>query len=279
MQQAAVIMTAQRERGEQARARALVRFNGLMFHGLAAASFLETAAPLHVGRLGRVFADHPDVGLWLEQVWWPQRAGHGRLLRSYVEATWPEFDWSAAYDEFHEAYRTRYGTASAGGSLALEALARCVAETQAAVFYRALASYADEPALRGLAREAGRDHAFFFDHFRSVFERCKRHESVGFAAACRTVLGASRAARDLDVAAAFQPLARHWNGNRLVPELGYGEFLERMGQLVERHAALGRVERLLFRPWARGAAHATVAACAVNPVHSAGRIQQPVGPG
>ena len=90
--QATVTIRNQRGQGERARARAIVRFNGLMFHSLAAASFLETAVPLYVNRLTHVFAGHPDVGHWLEHVWWPQKAEHGRLLREYVEATWPEFD-------------------------------------------------------------------------------------------------------------------------------------------------------------------------------------------
>ena len=49
---AATINLTQRGQNEQARIRALVRFNSVMFHGLAAASFLETAVPQHVGRLG-----------------------------------------------------------------------------------------------------------------------------------------------------------------------------------------------------------------------------------
>ena len=77
--------TTQREQGEQTRMRALVRFNGLTFHSLAAASFLEAAVPLHVDRAARIFAHEPDARLWLEQVWWPRRAELGRLLREYVD--------------------------------------------------------------------------------------------------------------------------------------------------------------------------------------------------
>lgn len=45
--QATALKSTQRKPGEHARARAIIRFNGLMFHSLAAASFLETAVPLH----------------------------------------------------------------------------------------------------------------------------------------------------------------------------------------------------------------------------------------
>ena len=247
--QATATRTVQRKQGQQARARAIVRFNGLLFHSLAAASFLEMAVPLHVNRLNQVFAARPDVVLWLEQVWWPQRAEHGRRLRDYLEATWPEFDWKAAYQEFYESYRPRSGLEGRGAGTALEALGLCVTAAQAAVFYRALANCADEPALRALARQTARDHGGCFDYFSTLFERCKRDERVGLVTSWRTVRAACRSARDFDASAAFEPLGRHWGGAPTVPELGYGEFRARMVALIQRHAALGRIERLLFRPW------------------------------
>jgi len=249
MQAIATTTTNQRQRNEQTRARALVRFNGLAFHSLAAASFLETAVPGHVNRRTQMFGAHPDVGLWLEQVWWPQRAELGRQLREYVEATWPEFDWNAAYHEYYESHRPRSGLESGHGGIALEALGLCVTAAQAALFYRALANSADEPALRALARKAACDHAGFFDTFRALFERCQQFERAGFTATWRTVIAISRSARDHDVAAAFQALAPNWKGAAIVPGLDYPEYRKRMAQLIQRHAGLGPVERLLFRPW------------------------------
>jgi hypothetical protein len=250
--QATANRTVQRKQGEQARARAIVRFNGLLFHSLAAASFLETAVPLHVNRLNPVFAARPDVVLWLEQVWWPQRAEHGQRLRAYLEATWPEFDWKSAYQEFYESYRPRSGLEGRGAGAALEALGLCVTAAQAAVFYRALANCADEPGLRALARQAACHHGACFDYFSALFERCKRVERVGLATSWRAVRAACRSARDFDARAAFEPLGRHWGGTPTVPVLAYGEFRSRMAPLIQRHAALGRIERLLFRPWLEG---------------------------
>lgn len=246
--QAIASRAALREKNQQARARAIVRFNGLLFYSLAAASFLETAAPLHVGRLGQVFAARPEVVLWLEQVWSPRRAELGRRLRDFVVATWPEFDWSAAYQEFHDAYRQRRGPHGRGAGAAPEALGLCVAAAQAAVFYRALAR-ADDPALRALARTAAQDHGGFFDQFRALFERCGYGQRVGLLTGWRAVHAACRAARDFDAAAAFEPLGRHWGGAPTVPALDYAEFRARMVPLIQRHAGLGRIELLLFRPW------------------------------
>lgn len=243
------LTTTQREQSEQARMRALVRFNGSMFHSLAAASFLETAVPQQVSRLTRVFDADPDARLWLEQVWWPRRAELGRELRAYVEATWPEFDWKAAHHEFHEGYHPFSGVEGARARVAREVLGLCVTEAQAALFYRALARGADEPQLRALARRAACDHAEYFDFFRSCFERRKQVDRVGLAATLRTVTAICRSARDYDVAAAFHALGRNWTGDAIVPVLSYLEFRQRMAQQLQRHAALGLIERLLFRPW------------------------------
>lgn len=257
--QATATRIARRERSEQARARAMVRFNGLLFHCLAAASFMETSVPLQVSRLNPELAARPDAGLWMEQVWWPQRAALGRRLRDFIEATWPEFDWNAAYKEFYESYRRpRPAVDRREASAALGALSLCAAAAQAAVLYRALARCADEPALRALAREAAIKHAGYFGHFRAVFECCKRNERVGLVAGWRTVRAACRSARDFHVRAAFEPLGSHWSGAPTVPGLDYGEFRARMVPLIQRHAGLGSIERLLFRPWLERERHAPV---------------------
>jgi|GEM_PF-4781553 len=251
--QAATNVIPAHEPGDSTRARALIRFNALLFHGLAAASFLESAAPLSANRLVDALAADPDFAIWLDGVWRPQRSACGRQLRGYIEATWPEFDWTTAYEEFCNGYRQRPGRAGGRTNSALEALGRCALESQAAVFYRAIASSADDPALRELARAAARDHGACFEMFKSLFHRCAQRRPVGFAAGCRAVLDSSRAARDIDVAAAFHPLAAHWYGTPTVTELRYQEFVGRMARLIRRHAELGRVERLLFSTWLRRA--------------------------
>ncbi len=245
----AIATTNRREQNEQARVRALVRFNGLTFHSLACASFLETAVPLQVNRLKRSFDTRPDARLWLEQVWWPQRAELGRRLREYVVATWPEFDWEEGYRDFCDSYRPGSGLDGRQGGATIEALGLCVTAAQAALFYRTLAGSADEPALRALARTAAADHAGYFDFFRTLFERCGEKERAGLAATWRTLIAVSRSARDHDVAAAFDALDRNWKMAPVVPALGYPEYRERMAQLIRRHAAPGPVQRLLFRPW------------------------------
>jgi len=240
--------------GNTSRVRALIRFNALLFHGLAVASFLEAAAPCGASRLARAMGGDSEIANWVDGVWRPQREACGRELRAYIEATWPEFDWAAAYEGFCKVYGQSPGRAIGRTGPALAAVTRCALESQAALFYRAVAASADDPALRALARTAARDHAGCFAFFRSLFERRKYHQAVGFAAGCRAVLASSRAARDIDVAAAFHPLAAHWYGTPTVTALAYQEFVARTAQLVARQTGLGRFERLLFSPWLRTAA-------------------------
>ena len=270
--QANATMTAnQREQSEQARVRALVRFNGLTFHSLATASFLETAVPAQASRLAQSFAAWPDVRLWLEQVWWPRRAELGRQLREYVEATWPEFDWNGGYEDFNGNYRPGGGPAGRQGGMAIEALGLCVTSAQAALFYRSLAVSADEPALRALARLAATEHACHFDYFRALFERCRRSKRVGFFATWRTLAAVCRRARDHEVPAAFHALDGNWKATPIVPGLGYAEYRQRMAHLIQRHAALGPVERLLFRPWL---ANEQAVPAPLQPAGAAGRWPQ-----
>ncbi len=155
----AITMMGRRNPNEDARRRALVRLNGMMFYCLGIASFVESTAPLDTNRLIRLSEAHADVRPWLENVWLPGRAGHGRRFRAYIETTWPEFEWEGAYQEFREAYGSRSPARVGAPGRALEFVARCVTETTLAVFYRTLARCADDPELRELAGAAARDHA------------------------------------------------------------------------------------------------------------------------
>jgi hypothetical protein len=244
----AITMMGQRKPDEDARRRAMVRLNGMMFYSMGIASFLESTAPLDTSRLIRLADGHPNTVLWLEEVWLIQRAEHGQRFRDYIETTWPEFEWSSAYQEFKESYAMRSAPHVAPG-VALEFTARCVNEAALAVFYRTLEKCADEPSLRVLALEAAHDHSSYFTHFRGLYSRLGRDKRAGIATTVRTVLDACRAAREVDVAAAFHPLSHHWHGGWVFPELTYAEFLSRLSRLIRHHAVLGPVERFLFRPW------------------------------
>ena len=227
----------------------MVRLNGMMFYSIGIASFLESTAPLDTARLLRLSAGEPDLQAWLEQQWLPGRADQGLRFRNYIETTWQEFDWSAAYREFRDCYATRTAARVGPPGLALEFVSRCATETMLSVFYRTLARCAEEPEIRAIAHDAARSHAGYFDYFRAAFERSGGRKRAGLARSLRALSTSCHAARAVDVAAAFYPLGRHWHGGWVFPELTYAEFLARLATLIRHHAALGPIERLLFRSW------------------------------
>ena len=230
----------------------ITRHNGLIFYGLAAASFLETAIPLHADALLSIFADDHDMRHWIEQTWWPVKAEHARETRAYVEAMWPEFDWSSAYGEFYEAYRPLVCPGRAGWSPAHEALARSVAAVQAAAFYRCLGTAADDPGLRRLLYGMSGEEGAHFDCFRRAFELHDRRDRLGLLTTYRTIVTCATRARDVNVQLAFSRLgAPHWYGSAPFPELEYRDFVLRMREVIRRHLPLGPAMRVLFRPWLR----------------------------
>lgn len=233
----------------------MTRHNGLVFYGLAAASFLETAIPLHANGLLQVFAGEPEVERWIECCWWPVKCAHARDKRAYIEAAWPEFDWSAAYAEFYDAYRPLAGAQRSPCSPAREALARSAAAAQASAFYRCLGTAADDGELRHMLYRMGADESAHFGCFRQLFARLNHTDRLGLLATYRTIVACARRARDVDVQLAFMHLGpKHWYGEMPFPQHEYREFVLRMGEVVRRHMPLGVAQRLLFRPWwqARG---------------------------
>lgn len=249
-------MTRANDNGEQCRRgptpapHVMTRHNGLVFYGLAAASFLETAIPLHATALLQVFAAAPEVQRWIEERWWPTKYAHGREARDYIEATWPEFDWSGAYTEFYESYRPLVCRRDGAGAPAREALVRSVAAAQASAFYRCLGTAADDGRLRQMLYRIGADESAHFSDFRRLFTRLDRGKRLGWLATYRTIVACARRARDVDVRLACARLgAPHWYGGTPFPELEYREFVQRMGAVVRRHLPLGVAQRWLFRTW------------------------------
>ena len=228
----------------------MTRHNGVVFYGLAAASFLETAIPLHALALQRVFAAEGDLQRWVDERWWPRKYAHGREARAYIERIWPEFDWVTAYAEFYEAYRPLACGNCAARTPAEEALVRSVAAAQASAFYRCLGTAADDPELRRTLHRIAADESEHFTAFRAFFARFRRGQRPGLFATYRTIVGCARRARDFDVQVAYLRLgARHWYGGLPFPEMQYPEFVQRMGDIVRRQLPLGAAQRLLFRPW------------------------------
>jgi len=143
---------------------------------LAAASFVEFASDTYAGHLAEYYNDEPDIAEWLSQQWEQEELQHGRALRAYVLAVWPEFPWQDAYDTFFEEYRKLCGNEGYEPTRALELVARCVVETGTSTFYRALRDMADEPVLYQLAEHIRSDEVRHYKHFLNYFDRYHKVE-------------------------------------------------------------------------------------------------------
>ena len=227
----------------------LVRANGPLFYSVAAASLLEAIAPLYAQRLLYLARDDADLVEWARDTWLPRKAERARALQHYVEKTWPEFDWSGAHEQYRASAAADGGLGPQRATAAHELLARCVAAAQSGLFYRCLARWADDPALRALAAEIAQEEAASFTYFRAAYERRARVQRFGTIAGWRTARGCVCTGRDTHLPLVFRSIAVHCSPQVPFPVLRYSEFLRRMRPVIQRYGNLGAPERLLFAPW------------------------------
>jgi hypothetical protein len=227
----------------------LVRANGPLFYSIAAASLLEALAPAYSERLRHWFRTDRAFSDWIENEWLPRKATRAAELREYVKKTWPEFDWTAAFEQCRGAVASDGGMGPHRASAAHEALARCVAASESSVFYRSVARWADDPRLREMAASIAHEEALSFSHFRAAYERRARVQRFRFFAAWRATQACMRTAKDLHVANAFRAISAQCGPNVPFPVMDYAECLRRMRAVIEHHGDLGTAERILLRTW------------------------------
>lgn len=224
------------------------RVDPFCFYACAIPSFLESMAPTYVDNLEPFFHADPETLAWLRDTWLPEEAGHGRLLRAQVERVWPEFQWEAAYARFRASYVPRCDTGRLRSSLGLEALARCVTETEASMIYRCISRYAADPDLAALMKRLSADEIRHYRRFRLLHEKCQAGERVGFLRRARTLIARSELVREEDLALAFEPLNAMWTLPPPFPVWTYRQFLAAAGQVMRAHFSFEEAKRMLFRP-------------------------------
>jgi rubrerythrin len=217
------------------------------FHVAAIASFLESAIDHYVDNLGLQFAEDESFVSWLKDTWLIEERRHGERLRRYVESRWPAFAWPAAWAEYRQSIPS-HTTGHLNPSRALEMLSRCVTETEAAMMYRCIASFAVDAPLRVLSRELSSDEVGHYRVFRGRFAAALRRERVGTVAAIHTVLGRTRLTIDRDVALAFGVLRRHWSMPPPFPSMTYQGFLTDVRAAVAGYFPVEAAERMLWKP-------------------------------
>jgi hypothetical protein len=229
----------------------LIRANGALFHSLAAAALLESQAAVGAQRMLRSFGQDAALATWVASEWLPGKIARARVLREYLERTWPEFDFAAALHEFELGSGGDGGSAPQRPGAAHEALARCLASAQSALFYRALSRWTEDPGLRALANGFAEDETRWLARFRTAFEQSARTERMGLARAWCAGRRCVRSVRDSQLPFAFGCLAAHWRPHAPVAPMRYREFVQRMRRVIWQNGDLGLAERVLFAPWAR----------------------------
>jgi hypothetical protein len=225
-----------------------MRSDAFTFYALAAVSFLESAARTYVENLSPFFGDDPQISDWLETVWGPEEAAHGELAKAYLGSMWPEFDWASGYQVFLEHYAPRCDSRLLRPSPGLEALARCVTETEATMIYRCIGSYTGDPRLRALMKRLSTDEVRHYAYFRDIFDRHERIAKNSLWRKASTVVGRSKLVRDEDIALAFRPLNSCWKSRMPFEPMSYAEFLSAAGMVMRQHFPFEPAKRMLFRP-------------------------------
>jgi hypothetical protein len=148
---------------------------------VASASLMESATDLYTENLIEYFVGDDEITSWLEHYWLPEELQHGRALRRYVEAVWPQFDWEPTFRGFVEEFRP-FCDVALEAARSLEMASRCVVETGTASYYTTLSRASPEPVLAILARRIAEDEVRHYKHFYRYFRRYRDTENPSRAA-------------------------------------------------------------------------------------------------
>lgn len=156
--------------------RKAVRDDRFLFYLLTTASFVEITTDLYTRNLIDYYSGDEEIQDWLAGGWEPEEMQHGRALRRYVGAVWPEFDWDATYRGFFEEYRECCKVELLGPTRALEMARRCIVETGTCSYYTMIQNLAPCPVLAELAGNIRTDEAGHYRHFHGYFKRYREAE-------------------------------------------------------------------------------------------------------
>ena len=225
-----------------------VRPDPFLFYACAMISFLESRVETYVENLQPFFACDAEIRNWLHSVWLPEEAAHGKLMRNLVERQWPELNWQNAFKQFSAVYVPRCKTEELRASVSLEALARCVTETETSMIYRCMASYSKNAELAALLKKMSSDEVRHYGVFKKLHRFHERVERNSFVAKLKLITARTELVRDEDLALSFSPLNTNWEGERIFPAWSYKEFLSNTRKVMVRHFPYKEAKKMLFNP-------------------------------
>ncbi len=220
-----------------------IRGDALLFYSMGISAFIESTTPEYVVNLRHIFGGDSDFMRWLEETWQNEEVGHGHLMREQLARYWPDFDFEAAHAQFRRRYVPRCDASLLRPSPALEALARCVTEAQAAASYRALASYG--PDLETMFLGMAADEARHYAQFRRAFERHNATEKHGRLRRLQIVVERLLLVRDEDLPLGFAALNEHWRDSPPFVRQDYAGYLKRLAERMWPHFPFHAASRML----------------------------------
>jgi len=218
------------------------------FYLLAGASFVETLSDLYTRNLLEYYAENPEARKWLGQEWEVEEIQHGKALRAYVLAVWPDFDWDRAYGRFVEAYAPLCQTEQLGPTQALEMASRCVVETGTASFYTMIRDASPEPVLRLLADKIRTDEVNHYKYFYRFFRDYQAREGLSRWRILRILWGRVQEADQEDTLLAIRCAYEERNPGKSFRQEDFQAFRKRLAVLIQRHYPFEMAIKMLVKP-------------------------------
>jgi len=228
--------------------RSEVRGNRTIFLILVGSSFLETTSPLYTHNLITYYQNCEEVVDWLTRHWQLEEVEHGKAMKAYVNAVWPDFDWQRAYENFYLEFEPYCAPDRYQPGKALEMLARCVTESGAATFYKALRDSTKEPVLRDLLDRMQRDeirHYKYFLRFFRYFNEQEKNTKVGILI---TMLRRGMRVHGEDIFIACKYAYEGWNGCHVFTPALYRRAVSEIKRLAGKYYPYQQAIKMLIRP-------------------------------
>jgi hypothetical protein len=225
-----------------------VRDDETLFFLLVTSSFVEAASNLYTQNLIEYYAGDHEVADWLAGHWEQEELQHGRALRAYIGAVWPQFDWDRGSAAFFEEYSLMCTLDEFEPTRGLEMAARCVVETGTSSLYRAVHDYTSEPLLKDLMSRIKSDEIRHFSHFYQYFRKYSAAEVVGRLNVIRAIVKRIAEAKKEDSLVAY----KHAFGARF-PEVPfdaghYRDYSRKLEAIMKQHFPFEMSIKMLLRP-------------------------------
>lgn len=225
-----------------------VRNDDTLFFFLVMSSFVEAASDLYTRNLSAYYAGDREVEDWLRNHWEHEEMQHGRALRAYVQAVWPEFDWTRANAGFFAEYSAMCTLDEFEPTRGLEMAARCVVETGTSSLYRAIHDYTDEPLLKELTRRIKSDEVRHFSYFYRYFQRYRAIETVSRSRIIRAILKRIAEAKSEDSLVAYRHAFQVRFPEIAFEERYYRDYNRNLKRLMQRNFPFEMSVKMLLKP-------------------------------